>query len=222
MNKIKKAEVKAETQNPSHHLNTDNPNNIFFSGMGANYTVKGGLKPQLDSLKIALQIIHKETKQDYRTKVDLYDYKQIQSTADTVADLIQLRKDSIEKDLQLLTHLLENFRETEQQNQPLHSTKKAIIKVSEATASKCIGFMKQKNVLQNLNELIGKAGVVGEEKSRLLLFVIASSYKMKETLHSIVQGTSGSGKTTQIKVIANHRPTLCYHATLDTLPLRVQ
>jgi DNA primase len=205
-NENKKAEVKTEIQNPSHHLNTENPNNIFFSGMGANYTVKGGLKPQLDSLKIALQIIHKETKQDYRTKIDLYDYKQIQSTADTVSDLIQVRKDSIEKDLQLLTHLLENFRETEQQNQPLHSTKKVIIKVSEATASKCIGFMKQKNVLQNLNELIGKSGVVGEEKSRLLLFVIASSYKMKETLHSIVQGTSGSGKTTQIKVIANLMP----------------
>jgi len=195
-----------KSENPSHHLNTDNPNNIFFNGIGANYTVKGGLKPQLDSLKIALQIINKETKQDYRTKIDLYDYKQIQSTADTVSDIIQVRKDSIEKDLQLLTHLLENFRETEQQNQPLHSTKKVIIKVSEATASKCIGFMKQKNLLQNLNELIGKSGVVGEEKSRLLLFVIASSYKMKETLHSIVQGTSGSGKTTQIKVIANLMP----------------
>ena len=195
-----------KSENPSHHLNTDNPNNIFFSGIGANYTVKGGLKPQLDSLKIALQIIHKETKQDYRTKVDLYDYKQIQSTADTVSDLIQVRKDSIEKDLQLLTHLLEQFRESDLQNQPLHSTKKVIIKVSEATASKCIGFMKQKKLLQNLNELIGKSGVVGEEKSRLLLFVIASSYKMKETLHSIVQGTSGSGKTTQIKVIANLMP----------------
>lgn len=202
----KKAEVIPTTQNPSHHLNTDNPNNIYFNGMGANYTVKGGLKPQLDSLKIALQIIHKESKQDYRTKIDLYDYKQIQSTADTVSDLIQVRKDSIEKDLQLLTHLLENFRETEQQNQPQYSTKKIIIKVSEATTSQCIGFMKQKGVLQKLNELIGKSGVVGEEKSRLLLFVIASSYKMKETLHSIVQGTSGSGKTTQIKVIANLMP----------------
>lgn len=202
----KKAEVIQTNQNPSHHLNTDNPNNIFFSGMGANYTVKGGLKPQLDSLKIALQIINKESKQDYRTKIDLYDYKQIQSTADTVSDLIQVRKDSIEKDLQLLTHLLEQFRESDLQNQPLHSSKRTIIKVSEVTVSKCIGFMKQKNVLQNLNELIGKSGVVGEEKSRLLLFVIASSYKMKETLHSIVQGTSGSGKTTQIKVIANLMP----------------
>jgi DNA primase len=211
-NPSQKAEVKTESK--SHHLNTDvstrlntsNPNNIFFSGMGANYTVKGGLKPQLDSLKIALQIINKETRQDYRTKIDLYDYKQIQSTADTVSDLIQVRKDSIEKDLQLLAHLLENFRESDLQNQPLHSSKRTIIKVSESTASKCIGFMKQKNLLQNYNTLIGKSGVVGEEKSRLLLFVIASSYKMKETLHSIVQGTSGSGKTTQIKVTANLMP----------------
>jgi DNA primase len=192
--------------NKDYHLNSSNPYNIFFTGIAANYTIKGGLKPQLDSLKVALQIIHKTTKQDYRIKIDLYEYKQIQSTADTAATLLNLRKDQVEKDLQLLTHLLESYREKELQNQPLQSKSRTIIKVTEATANQCISFMKQKNLLQYFNELIGKAGVVGEEKSRLLLFVIGSSYKMKETLHAIVQGTSGSGKTTQIKVIANLMP----------------
>jgi DNA-binding MarR family transcriptional regulator len=37
--------------------------------------------------------------------------------------------------------------------------------------------------------------VVGEEESRIFLFVIASSYKMPDTLHALVQGSSGSGKT---------------------------
>jgi DNA primase catalytic core len=189
-------------ENNEYHLNTNNPNNIFFNGIGANYTIKGGLKPQLDSLKISLQIIHKTTKQDYRVKIDLYDYKQIQSTSDTTAELLQIRKDSIEKDLQLLTHLLENYRETYLQNQPQHHSKRIKIQVTEATARQCIEFMKKKNLIENFKTLIGKAGVTGEENNRIFLFVTATSYKMKDTLHALIQGSSGSGKTRLLKIIS--------------------
>lgn len=193
-------------ESKAHYLNTGNPNNIYFTAVAANYTIKGGLKPQLDSLKIALQIIHKETGQDYRTKIDLYDYKQIQHIAETVSELLALRKDQAEKDLQLLTHLLENFREEQLQGQPQRRHNKIIIKVPEATAAQCAGFMKQKGLLQRFNALIGKSGVTGEEVNRIFLFVIATSYKMKETLHGLVQGSSGSGKTRLLKIISSLMP----------------
>jgi energy-coupling factor transporter ATP-binding protein EcfA2 len=43
--------------------------------------------------------------------------------------------------------------------------------------------------------LIGLSGVVGENNNRLFLFIIATSYKMPDTLHALIQGTTGSGKT---------------------------
>ncbi|WP_264554478.1 hypothetical protein [Flavobacterium sp. N1861] len=57
-----------------------------------------------------------------------------------------------------------------------------------------------------MNKLIEQSGIVGEENSRLLLFIIASSYKTKQPLHAIVQGSSGSGKTHLISKIADIIP----------------
>ncbi len=67
-------------------------------------------------------------------------------------------------------------------------------------------FLNQKDLLKNLNQLIEKAGIIGEENSRLLLFLITISYLNKSPLHGIVQGSSGSGKTHIISRIADMMP----------------
>lgn len=69
-----------------------------------------------------------------------------------------------------------------------------------------IDILKQNNLLQEINKLIEQSGIVGEANSRLLLFIIASSYKTKQPLHAIVQGSSGSGKTHLISKIADIIP----------------
>lgn len=69
-----------------------------------------------------------------------------------------------------------------------------------------IDILKQDNLLQEINKLIEQSGIVGEANSRLLLFIIASSYKTKSPLHAIVQGSSGSGKTHLISKIADLVP----------------
>jgi len=66
--------------------------------------------------------------------------------------------------------------------------------------------LKKPKLLENINELIGKSGVVGEEKNRLFLFGIASTYKMESTLHALIQGTSGSGKTHLLATIMDFMP----------------
>ena len=60
--------------------------------------------------------------------------------------------------------------------------------------------------LSELNTLIGQSGIIGEENTRLLLYIIASSYKTPSPLHGIVQGSSGSGKTHLISKIAELMP----------------
>jgi len=69
-----------------------------------------------------------------------------------------------------------------------------------------IDFLQQKDLLQNLNQLIEKSGIIGEEQSRLLLFLITISYLNRSPLHGIVQGSSGSGKTHMISRIADLMP----------------
>lgn len=67
-------------------------------------------------------------------------------------------------------------------------------------------FLKRKSLLHNLNIEIGKAGIVGEEQARMLLFLIIVSYVNKQPLHALVQGSSGSGKTHLISRIADLMP----------------
>ena len=69
-----------------------------------------------------------------------------------------------------------------------------------------LDFLKRKHLLENLNTLLGRCGIIGEEQSRMLLFLISISYVNKSPLHALVQGSSGSGKTHLISRIADMMP----------------
>lgn len=137
-------------------------------------------------------------------KLDLYDYKQVDQNSTLIAEKLGVSKSQIEKDLVKLTELLENYRDKQQyQNKREQQIK---IQVPTATITQCITFLKQEKLIPKLNELIGRSGIIGEETNRILLFIIASSYKMPDTLHGLIQGSSGSGKTRLLKVISNLMP----------------
>ena len=61
--------------------------------------------------------------------------------------------------------------------------------------SRCREFLSSPDLMQRLNRVIGESGVVGEETNRMFLFIIATSYRMPDTLHALIQGSTGSGKT---------------------------
>ena len=142
--------------------------------------------------------------QNITLKLDLYEYKQVEATCKIIAEKLGINKDGIEKDLMELTGLLEYYRDKQMHNKANHTSQKVTVKA--ATASKCIEFLKQEKLIEKLNEYIGRAGIIGEETNRILLFVIASSYKMPDTLHGLIQGSSGSGKTRLLKVISHLIP----------------
>ena len=137
-------------------------------------------------------------------KLDLYEYKQVEATCKIISEKLGINKDEIEKDLMELTGLLEYYRDKQLHNKANHTSQK--VTVPAATASKCIEFLKQEKLIEKINEYIGRAGIIGEEINRILLFVIASSYKMPDTLHGLIQGSSGSGKTRLLKVISQLMP----------------
>jgi hypothetical protein len=92
----------------------------------------------------------------------------------------------------------------EDQSEP--KERKSVKSVQSVAENKPIEFLKAKELLKRLNVQIGKSGIVGEENSRLLLFLIIISYMNKSPIHAIVQGSSGSGKTHIISRIADLMP----------------
>lgn len=202
-----KATVTEEVKTNAPKLNVINPYNILYTGAAALYSIKGGLwlKQPLEFMKIALQVINTQSKQDYRTRIDLYEYKQLHTLAVQASEKLNIEAAAVEKDLSVLTHLLEEYRE-QQQGNPNVTQQSYALKIGESTQAKCIAFLSKENLLSRMNELIGRAGVVGEENNRIFLYAIASSYKMKNTLHALIQGSSGSGKTRLLKIISSLIP----------------
>lgn len=186
-------------------LNTDNPHDLRFTTAQAVYRVKGGLQStlkNLDSLKVTLAI--EADGRVSRRRVNLYEDRELLSCSRYVGERLGLRPDLVENDLTQLTNLLEDYRENlrGQLHQP--STKK--VGVPAAARDAGMQFWKSKNLLQSINDMIGKAGIVGEDRNRLLLFIVASSFRMPTTLHALIQGASGSGKTRLLRVISELMP----------------
>jgi DNA primase catalytic core len=191
---------------PQNQLITNNPNNLIYTTQTATYYIKGGIRKDLDSLKVTLVIEHPETKAKSRNKLDLYEDKQTETVARKAAEKLDLRADLIEHDLSRLTDLLDNYRESMASTGENETPNQIHITISRQAETDCIAFLKQPNLLQHINDLIGQSGVVGEENNRIFLFGIASSYKMEETLHALIQGSSGSGKTHLLATIMDFMP----------------
>ncbi|CAA0202468.1 toprim domain-containing protein [Tenacibaculum maritimum] len=187
---------------PATALNTNNPNKITYETETAVYYIKGGIRKDLDSLKVTLVIEHLEYKTKSRNKLDLYEDKQTEKISREASEKLNLRADLVERDLNILTDLLDEYRE--ENTEQVQESKQVIL--SKEQKEKCIKFLKTAELLFNVNDLIGKSGVVGEENNRVFLFVIASSYKMQETLHALIQGSSGSGKTHLLNTIMDFMP----------------
>ncbi len=188
-------------------FDTSNPHKLLYTTDTAVYAVQGGVRSEPDSMKVTLVIGQEASGRKSRTKLDLYEDKQIEKAARDAAEKLTLRSDLIEADLSTLTDHLEHYRN--QQAAKIEHEREEINTIHPLTPeerSSAEALLKTRDLFTRLNELIGKAGVVGEEQTRLFLFVIASSYRMPGTLHALVQGSSGSGKTHLIVKIAHLMP----------------
>ncbi|MBU0533162.1 toprim domain-containing protein [Candidatus Micrarchaeota archaeon] len=198
------AAVSARASN-KNGLNTTNPYKIIFATGTAVYYIKGGIPRALDSMKVTIEIENISTGRKSRQRFDLYEDKQTEKAAREAGEKLDIRADLIEMDLNYLTDLLDEHREQQvKENEPAETNKKVII--PEEQKAKCIGFLKQKQLIRKFNRLIEKSGITGEENNRIFLFVIATAYKMPDTLHAMIQGSSGSGKTYLSKQITDLMP----------------
>jgi hypothetical protein len=203
-------ESKKPTYNPQ--FDTSNPLKLIYRTLSANYYIKGGLRNEApanrsfsvgwDSMRVSLDIEHPQNNRKSRSKVDLYEDKQVERIAREAAEKLQLRADLIQLDLELFTELLERYRESTYAKASVDKENK----ISLQFAKPALEFLSKPNLIKRWNDLIGKAGVVGEDNSRIFLMAIAITHKMREPLHALIQGSSGSGKTHLMAKIYNFIP----------------
>lgn len=164
-------------------------------------TLKGNLLKSEESLKVTIEAENLETGRKLRDKVELYEYKQVDRFIKAVSEKLYLSENIVDDSIHAFIDELEQKRDIQKMEKMQKLNKETPLSTYEL--EQCVKFGKRQNLIKHLNDLIGKSGIIGEEKNRQFLFCIASSHKMKKTLHAVVQGGSGSGKTHLIKKISD-------------------
>jgi DNA primase len=195
--------VEAPAQ-PISNLETKKPNNLVYQGLHAQYYIKGFQSKSLDSLKVMLVVEHGEQKA--RGKVELYEDSEVHKYCRTAGKKLGLKTEVLETDISLLTDELEGYRMRFEQIDISHQQAVRPFEISPSARTRGKKFLKRENLLSRLNKLIGKTGIVGEERTRLLLFIVASSYKCEDPLHALIQGSSGTGKTLLMRKVMQGIP----------------
>ena len=172
-----------------------------------NYYILGLLTQDLSILPITLVIEERATGRKERVKIDLYEREAIRYLSEQIAELYYQNSEQLETEILQLTDELEKYRESQiEQYRSELKVKRNYQLIPPEKEKQILQFLKDPKLIQNIDKLIEKAGVVGEENTRKLLFVNASTYKMTNPLHTLIQGTSGSGKSHLINTIGQCLP----------------
>lgn len=188
-------------------ISTGNPNAITYTTDELGFTILGGIRLDgLDRLRVTIRIEvlnrkfeHYQNSPDLAAlplnhNLDLYNDVQVEKLIRKAAERLEVGTLSITKAIADITRQLELYRlqQIEQQQTTAEKQKKILAPDERETA---INFLMQPGLMQRTNDLIGKAGVIGEMFNRLLMYIIFTSRKRESPLHVISFGSSGAGKS---------------------------
>ena len=173
-------------------INTQNPDHITYQYHPLQLAVLGGIRLDgLDRLRTTLKIEHHH--KALRHNLDLYNDTQVEKLTRRAAEKLEIGTTFISKALAELTSHLEKYRLEEITKQKTKEDTRKPLTAEQIKEAQ--DFLRKPFLMQRTNEMIGKAGVIGEERNRLLMYVIFTSRKREHPLHIISLGSSGTGKT---------------------------
>ncbi len=194
-------------ESPNNTLEIHNDFKISYKAKTGTFCVIGTLPMDLGNMRVALQIVEQETGKKHRLKIDLFDTFNVQNQCKELSEKQGFDANLLEADLLHITDLLEEYRETlfNAEINPI-TDKFSANELTPQAHEKAVDFLSKPRLLNNIDKLLEQSGIVGEEENRMLLFVLASSYKMPYLLHGLIQGSSGEGKTHLINGMAECMP----------------
>ena len=175
-------------------LNHHNAEYVTWKYEELSFVLLGGIRIEgLHSMRVTLKIDFK-TYPSIRHGLDLYNETQVEKLVKKTAERFTLSTTYVHAAVGHLINTVEEYRLQQIEGNKLKSinNKPQLTKegITEAET-----FLKQNNLLQVTNDLIGQSGVIGEEVNRLIMYLVFTSRKTNRPLHIISFGSSGVGKS---------------------------
>lgn len=173
-----------------------------FSGACGTFYILGDIPLNLSNLRVTLMLVTNEENVRYRTKLDLYENLEIEKFCyEVIEKEFQFKFITLQKDLHTLTDLLEKYREELYNDAFKIEFERPKNHLTNKTKKQVIDFLKAPNLIKAMDTKLEETGIVGEENARVLLYLIALSYKSPFPLHALIQSGTGSGKSHLLKKI---------------------
>ena len=173
-------------------LETTNKDHLLYKHPPLDIAILGGIRLEgLDRLRVTLKIQIEHL--SLRHNLDLYNDNQTEKLIRKVAVRLEVGTSVVAAALMDLTDQLEAYRLEEIEQQNKIEDKRKMLSQEEIQVAR--QYLSAPNLMQRTMEDIGKAGVIGEETNRLLMYLIFTSRKRENPLHIISLGSSGIGKT---------------------------
>jgi hypothetical protein len=176
----------------SNKLNDQNPEYMIWHYEELEIVLLGGIRIEgLHTMRVTMKVSYK-TYPSLRHTIDLYNDHQTTNWTKKIAERYTLNNNFVINAFIALTDTLELYRLNKLEDKSKQTQQQTI---SEADKAAAIQFLKTPNLLERTNELIGQAGVIGEELNRLIMYLVFTSRKTNRPLHIISMGSSGTGKS---------------------------
>lgn len=173
-------------------LDTTNADHIIYQHPPLDIAVLGGVRLEgLDRMRVTLKVQVEHL--SLRHNLDLYNDNQTEKLIRKVAERLEIGTSVAAAALTDLTDCLEQYRLDELERQQSKQDKRKMLSTEEIKEAQL--YLSSPNLMERTKEDIGKAGVIGEETNRLLMYLIFTSRKRENPLHVISLGSSGIGKT---------------------------
>src|SRR5690606_19287008 len=125
--------------------------------------------------------------------LDLYSEEQTEKFTRRASEKLETGSKQISYAIAELITLLEDYRNAKIEEQKTKAEKHKVL--TEFRKQELQKLLQRKKLYKKLNDLIGKTGVIGEEKNRLIMWTVFTSRLTESPLHIICLGASGTGKT---------------------------
>jgi DNA primase len=158
----------------------------------------------LSILRVTIVVTNKK-KNNFpsRQNLNLYNDDQVEKVIRKIAEKTEIGTTILNKAIQKLIDNLDKYRQETTQEKPQGKARHSLRIVTKQEETQGLRTLNQNNLEQIIKDKLQQTGIIGEEKNALFLFLILLSHKMKRTLHAMVQGTSGSGKSHLISKVAD-------------------
>jgi DNA primase catalytic core len=186
---------KKEPVNLTSHLNTENPELLFYQNGVLNVTVLGGIRiTGLDKLRVTLKLESKTNNiLPLRHNLDLYHKGQVDQLTTQAAEHFDVSTLEATHAVAGLINELETYRNSKLES--IKPKKEERPTLSEAQKREALDYLKKDKLIHRTLQDIIKTGIVGEQINSMIAYLTYTSRKREKPLHLMCLGASGTGKT---------------------------